>query len=51
MQFVWDCLDLYGVQRLDILTLRELIKRCYSYPINALEQAISRMQEEQSWGF
>lgn len=48
---MWDCLDLYGVQRLDIITLRELIKRCYSYPINALEKAISRMHEEESWGF
>ena len=51
LQLAWDVYDVFGSGKLDILTLRELIKRCYSAPAIQIERVIDVVKRRESWFF
>jgi hypothetical protein len=44
LDFAFEVYDIYGEQRLDIITLRQLIIRNYSRPLTQLDEALKEVK-------
>lgn len=49
LDFAFEVYDIYGEQRLDIITLRQLIIRNYSRPLTQLDEALKEVKQAPEW--